>query len=98
MNGRVGTEAVIFRTSGEFSMVTRCVSEGPSVDSGEIVTCEERGVPRSRFGLPKTHSLTAHPTRPPIDQCGAKNRSGLPDTITFDFCLLTFDLLRSDAT
>jgi hypothetical protein len=26
-----------------------------------------------------------------------KNRSGLPDTLTFDFFLLTFDLLRPDA-
>jgi hypothetical protein len=33
--------------------------------------------------------LTIHATQ--------KNRSGLPDTITFDFLLLTFDLLHSDA-
>jgi hypothetical protein len=43
-------------------MVTRSVSEGPSMDSRETVNCGERGVPRSRFGLPKTHSLSAHPT------------------------------------
>jgi hypothetical protein len=38
-------------------MVTRSVSEGPSVDSAEIVTCGEREVPRLRFGLPKNHAL-----------------------------------------
>jgi hypothetical protein len=48
--------AVSFETTGQFSMEARSVSEGPSVDSGEIVICEERGVPRSRFGFPKTHS------------------------------------------
>jgi hypothetical protein len=61
----VGRETVIFRTTGEFSMVTRSVNEGPSVVSGEIVTCGERGVPRSRFGFPKTHSHSAHPTSRP---------------------------------
>jgi hypothetical protein len=34
-------------------METRSVSEGPRVVSGEIVTCGERGVRRSRFGFPK---------------------------------------------
>ena len=33
------------------------MSEGPGVDSGEIVICGERVVPRSRFGFPRTHSL-----------------------------------------
>jgi hypothetical protein len=47
-------EAVIFRTTTEFSTETRSVSEGPSVDSGEIATVEESGVPRSPDGFPKT--------------------------------------------
>jgi hypothetical protein len=40
------TRLSFFRTTGEFSMETRSVSEGPSADSGDIVTCGERGVPR----------------------------------------------------
>ena len=56
-------------------MVTRSVSEGPSVNSGEvvncgeIVNCRERGVPRSRFGFPKTHSLYGG-SGGPLSRCG----------------------------
>jgi hypothetical protein len=46
-------------------MVTRSVSEGPSVDSRDIVLCGEPGGPRSRLGLPKTRSVQVDPPRLP---------------------------------
>lgn len=46
-------EAVTFSDNLEFSTEPRSVSEGPSVDSGEIVTIAESGVPHPRIGFPK---------------------------------------------